>query len=162
MTISLSPEQVRWILHAGPTITVASRSARMRPSIGQAIGCRIDPDACRLTVFLPAGRNRAVIADLRAGREVAVVMTRSSTTRSLQVKAAFADEVPMTPADHDRMRDYVELVAKEWARDGVPQAFTRTLLDSGPGPILAFDLALTAAFDQTPGPRAGAALQPAG
>lgn len=159
MPISLDTEQVRWILYGGATMTIASRSAAMRPSIGQVLGCRVEAGSSRLTAFLLASRNRAVIADMRAGREVAVVLTRSSTTRSLQIKASCAAEVPMTDADRDRVKDYVEMVVREWAQDGVPAAFTRTLLVSGPGPILAFEIEMAAAFDQTPGPRAGESLR---
>ena len=162
MPISLDAEQVRWILYGGTTVTVASRNAALRPSIGQALGCRAEAGSSRLTVFLLASRNRAVIADLRAGWPVAVVVTRSSTTRSLQLKAPDATEVPMTDADHDRVRDYVEIVVREWSQNGAPPEFTRTLLTRGPGPILAFEIVMAAAFDQTPGPRAGESLRGAG
>ena len=159
MPISLDAEQVRWILYGGATMTVASRSAAMRPSIGQVLGCRVEAGSSRLTLFLLASRSRAAVADMRAGREVALVMTRSSTTRSLQVKAPGATEVPMTDPDRDRVRDYIEIVVRQWAQDGVPPAFTRTLLVSGPGPILAFEIEMAQAFDQTPGPRAGESLR---
>lgn len=159
MPVTLSEGQVRWVLYGGPTISVASRSAALRPSIGQAIGCCLAAGSSQVRFFMLASRNRGVITDLRAGHEVAVVMTRSSTTRSLQIKGSSAKEVPLTDEDRARAEEYVETVVREWAQDGTPPAFTRALMVTGPGPIVAFEMEMTAAFDQTPGPRAGEALR---
>lgn len=159
MQITLDEEQVRWIRYGGPTISIASRSVALRPSIGHAIGCRVEAGASRLAFFVLALRNPGVVIDLRAGREVAVVMTRSSTTRSLQVKAKCATEVPFTSADQACIDAYLETVVREWAQDGTPPAFTRTWMVTGPGPVLAFEMEMTEAFDQSPGPRAGEALK---
>lgn len=158
MPISLNEEQVRWILHGGPTLAVASRSASLRPSIGQAIGCRLEAGSSRFAFFLLVPRNRDVVIDLRAGREVAVVITRGSTTRSLQIKSKCAREVPVTPTDEAHISSYLETVVREWAQDGTPPAFTRAVMVTGPGPVVAFEMEMMVAFDQTPGPRAGAPL----
>jgi len=154
----LDEEQARWLLEAAPSITVASCDAAGIPSLGQGIGCRIE--AGRVRVYMVEARNRAVIADLRAGRPVAVVFTHSPTLRSLQLKARRAEEVPLEPGDGGRIEAYVNGVAQAWVY--APEPFVRTLLATGPGPMLAFELDPTAAFDQTPGPQAGAALGKAG
>lgn len=109
-----------------------------------------------MRVFAVEARNRAAVADLRGGRPIAVVFTHSPTLRSLQLKAVRAVEVALEPGDREHIDAYVNAVVKAWVY--APEPFVRTLLATGPGPILAFELEPTAAFDQTPGPQAGAAL----
>ena len=105
-------------------------------------------------------RSRALVADLRAGRPIAVVFTHSPTLRSLQLKAKRATEVALEPGDRERIDAYVDAVARAWVH--APEDFVRTLLAKGPGEIVAFELEPSAAFDQTPGPKAGAALHKPG
>jgi hypothetical protein len=117
---------------------------------------RIDAQGARIRVFVVEARSRAVIADLRAGRPIAVVFTHSPTLRSLQVKAQGASEVALEPGDREHIEGYVDAVEKGWMY--APPGFVRTLLATGPGPIVVFELEPSSAFDQTPGPKAGAAL----
>lgn len=151
----LDDEQARWLLEIAPSITFSSCDATGAPSLGQGIGVRVTGPA-RVRVFAVEARNRAAVADLRGGRPIAVVFTHSPTLRSLQLKAVRAVEVALEPGDREHIDAYVNAVVKAWVY--APEPFVRTLLATGPGPILAFELEPTAAFDQTPGPQAGAAL----
>jgi hypothetical protein len=85
MPAVIDAEQAQWIVGSAPSITVASCDDAKLPSLGQGIGCRIDKKRRRLTVFMVESRNAAVIADLRAGRAIAVVFTHSGSLRSLQL-----------------------------------------------------------------------------
>ena len=155
MAAVLDDEQARWLLEIAPSITFSSCDATGAPSLGQGIGIRVTAPS-RVRVFMVETRNRAVVADLRAGRPVAVVFTHSPTLRSLQLKAARAVETALEPGDREHVEAYVDAVVKAWVY--APEPFVRTLLATGPGPIVAFELEPSAAFDQTPGPQAGAAL----
>lgn len=141
-------------------MTVASSDSAGGPSLGQGIGVRIDEAGTRIRLFMVEARSQAVVNDLRAGRPVAVVFTHSPSLRSLQVKAPNATEVPLEPGDHEHIAAYVDAVVRGWVY--APEPFVRTLLATGPGPIVAFELEPNAAFDQTPGPKAGAALPGSG
>ena len=68
MAAVINAEQAAWISQGGPTITIASRSPSFAPSLGQGIGCRIDAERERFTIFLLEPRNLQVIEDLRAER----------------------------------------------------------------------------------------------
>jgi hypothetical protein len=155
----LDDEQAGWLRDGAPSTTLSSCDATGAPSLGQGIGIRVISPA-RVRLFAVEARNRALVADLRAGRPVAVVFTHSPTLRSLQLKAPHAREVALEPGDREVIDAYVDTVVKNWVY--APEPFVRTLLATGPGPIVAFDLEATAAFDQTPGPKAGAALPSGG
>lgn len=121
---------------------------------------RVEGEGERVRVFVVLGRNPALVADLRAGRPIAVVLTHAPTLRSLQLKAKRATEVPLEPSDRQHIDAYIDATVTGWAR--APEPFVRTLLATEPGPIVAFQLEPEAAFDQTPGPKAGAALPQGG
>lgn len=148
-------EQAAWITQGAVSVSVASRDASLRPSIGQAHGCRVAPTRERVTVFLHEPSNRALVVDLRSSGIAAVVFTHSASTRSLQVKARDAREVPLLPGDHDRIAAHVGALARQWATQGMPEPWTRALFDPRGGAIVAFELEPYVAFEQTPGPRAG-------
>lgn len=156
VTAVLDHEQARWLHEEASSIAVASSDANGTPSLGQGIGMRIEAQGARIRVFMVLARSRGLVADLRAGRPIAVVFTHSPTLRSLQIKAERASEVPLEPGDRERIDRYVDAVAKAWVY--APAGFVRTLLATEPGPIVAFELEPSSAFDQTPGPKAGAAL----
>jgi hypothetical protein len=160
VTAVLDQEQTRWLQGEASSVTVASSDTAGVPSLGQGIGTRIDATGTRIRVFIVEARSRALIHDLRAGRPIAVVFTHSPTLRSLQVKAPHATEVPLEPGDREHIAAYVDAVAKAWVT--APEPFVRTLLATEPGPMVAFELQPTSAFDQTPGPKAGAALPGSG
>jgi hypothetical protein len=153
----LDEEQRSWLEAEASSVTVASSDGAGCPSLGQGLGSRLDETGARIRVFMVEARCRALVADLRAGRPIAVVFTHSPTLRSLQLKAKRATEVPLEPGDRERIDAYVDAVVKAWVH--APESFVRTLLAKGPGEIVAFELEPSAAFDQTPGPKAGAALQ---
>lgn len=157
----LSHEQACWILQEAVTLTIASADAERRPSIAQAIGCRILDERRRVRLLLLEPRNRIVVADLRAGRPVALLFTHGFSLRSLQLKAAGGIEQPVTPADHDCINAYIGSMHAQWPVHGVPIAYLDAMLPREPGPLLAFEFVPESAFDQTPGPRAGT-LMPGG
>jgi hypothetical protein len=96
------------------SVMVASRTDTNRPVIGASFGCRISTDRCHVTIFLGAATNRELIASMQAQRAIAVVITESATTRSIQLKASDATLVALAPGDQER-RAYVGAPAQTWA-----------------------------------------------
>lgn len=159
MSALISAEQANWMERGSPSITLSSCDAAHAPSLAQGLGCRIDATRTRVTVFMLEPRNLATIADLRAGRAIAVVFTHGGSLRSLQLKAASAREVPLEPGDSDRINAYVGSIVLAWtSNSGVSEDFVYALLPRGPGTIVAFEFEPFVAFDQTPGPQAGMPL----
>jgi hypothetical protein len=140
------------------SVMVAARTDSNRPTIGASLGCRISADRCLVTIFLAATSNSELIAALRSERAIAVVVTESATTRSIQLKASDAELVALAPGDRERVRAYVGAIAQTWALAGQPVEWTRTLLDPDADELIAVQFSPYIAFDQAPGPGAGTVL----
>ena len=158
MSALVNEEQVAWMQSGVCSVIVASHDAKNRPSIGLAFGCRLSPDCAKVTVFLLEGQSHALLADLRAGRAVSVLFTQSVTTRALQLKAAAAREVPLQAADPAMLDRFALALEAEWSQAALP-GFTLALMSREGDTLVAFELTPEQAFDQTPGPRAGAPLE---
>jgi hypothetical protein len=96
-----------------------------------------------------------VLDDLRANGQAAVVFARPEDDRACQVKGVFvsaraaaADEEPLVREQFDGFRRQLEII-------GMPGESTRPWIV---WPATAVRLRVTAVFDQTPGPSAGAPL----
>jgi hypothetical protein len=113
-----------------------------------------------VTVFLLEGQSHAVLADLRAGRAVSVLFTQSVTTRALQLKARKAREVALQAGDLAMLDQFAQALEQEWS-EASPPGFTLAMMSREGDTLVAFELTPEQAFDQTPGPRAGAPLEAA-
>jgi hypothetical protein len=155
--------QRREFLHGPVAINLASRNADLIPSIARGYGCRVSDDGRRVHVFLAAARAQALLRDLRAGGPIAVVFSRPKTHETLQLKAADAQVTPLRPADRSVMRRYGEAFYAEIVALGYDDGFTRGLVSgTADEDAVAVSFEPTAAFEQTPGPRAGQKLAAAG
>ena len=147
----------------GPVaINLASRSAALVPSIARGYGCRVSRDGRRVDVFLVTARAQALLDDLRAGGPIAVVFTRPLTHETVQLKASGARIVPVRRADRNIMREYDAAFFAEIVGLGFDGNFTRRLASGAAEDAVAVTFEPSAAFEQTPGPRAGQRLAAAG
>ncbi|HXG29003.1 MAG TPA: pyridoxamine 5'-phosphate oxidase family protein [Nevskiales bacterium] len=142
----------------GVTVIAASRDAGNCPNLVRARGCRVSPDGRRVTVFLDGPQSTSLLADWRANGRVAVVFTRPSTHRSVQLKGRDAAIEPLAEGDHAIVARYRDLLAEELATIGYGHGFTAALLAADHDALVALSFTPEAAFSQTPGPGAGAPL----
>ncbi len=145
-------------VQGGVSIVAASRNAGLVPSIGRATGCRVAPNRTRVTLLVAASQAPELVADLRACGRIAVVFSRPSTHRTLQLKADDAVVRPPTAAEAGLVGPYVAAFHADIALIGHTEAEARTLLAGVDGDLVAVDFTPCAAFEQTPGPNAGAPL----
>lgn len=142
----------------GVSILVASRAAGNAPVVARASGCRVSADRCQVTVFLAADSSAAVLTDLEETGAIAVVFSRPSTHKTIQLKGSDARLGPLAAGDEILIQAYREsfvedLLDIDWSRD-----FGRTLIPATDHRAVAVTFTPNAAFDQTPGPKAGRAL----
>ena len=140
------------------SIIVASRDAANVPSLTPAIGCRVTRDRRTVTLFVDATQAGALLGDVLASHALAVVFSQPSTHRTYQLKGVDAARVALTEADRERIARYPDMMIGELGKLGLPETFTRATLASVPADVAAIAFTPCAAFDQTPGPRAGAKL----
>ncbi len=138
-------------------VSIASRSEHCIPSVTRCLGYRISADGTQFAVFVPRQSER-VLADLRATAQAAVVFTEPSTHKSMQVKGNDARVTPLEEGDWPVISAHSDDLVAEICPLGYPEPLIRKMTESTPQQVLAVRFTPTAAFGQTPGPRAGAAL----
>lgn len=153
----LSAEMVAMV-QGGVSTIVSSCDAALRPSIMRAMGSTISDDGRTVTVYLARKQSRQLLQDIAASGCLSVVFSQPSNYRTLQLKTRQARSRATHAADHALLQRY--LVAMEWELTQVyiPPVLTRVMLAHDTDDLVAVEFEFQEAFDQTPGPNAGAPL----
>lgn len=153
----LSPEHIAMV-DRGVSVIVASRDAVLRPSLMRGVGSAISADGTQVTVYLRRSQSRQLLQDIAAGGGVAVVFSEPPTHRTLQLKAPGATVRPAGPDDLPLLRRYLASMQHELAQVGYGPKYAAAMLSAPLEDVVALQFTPRAAFDQTPGARAGASL----
>jgi hypothetical protein len=154
----LDAEHAAFILLPGISITAASSGPDNRPQLGRALGCRLGADRSRVAVLIPADQNPELVAALRASRAIAVVFSQPSTHRTIQLKGTDAVVEPPAADDVGCAERWRAGFVAELAALGYAEALVGAFVWSDPAGLAAVSFTPSAAFQQTPGPRAGTPL----
>jgi len=144
----------------GVSAIVASRDAALRPSLMRAVGSRISADGREVTVYLRRSQSEQLLRDIAQTGEIAVVFSVPSTHQTLQLKARQATQRPAEDEDLPVLQAYLRSMEEEVGRVGYGARYVAAMLAAPLHDVVAVSFHPEAAFDQTPGPRAGAALPP--
>jgi hypothetical protein len=155
----LLDEEHAAFIQGGVSILAAARDAANAPKLARAVGCRVSPDRQRVRVLLSAAQAAGALAAVRATGAIAVGFNEPSTHRAFQLKGTDAVVSGVEPGDLETATHYVDAVAADICRLGWSSAFARALVAFDPAELVAVAFTPSAAFDQTPGPRAGARLE---
>ena len=153
----LDADNARFIT-GGVSIIVSSRNPANLPELVRAQCCRVSRDRRRISVFVQAAQAAALLGDVRQNGRVAVVFTRPSTHRSLQLKGDDAVPARLRPGDPARVAAYRDAMVTELAGINISEALARALLGGPDADLVAVEFTPVAAFVQTPGPDAGRRL----
>jgi len=142
-------------LEEGIGVHLGTRTADLEPNGVRAVAARVEDSGRQLVVYVPAVFADRVLPDLQSNGQVAVLFGRPVDERSVQVKGTFVD----VRDGHDGER---AMVLAQWdaymenlGAIGIPRA----VYGQCPRwPVVAIRLKVTALFEQTPGPSAGAPL----
>jgi hypothetical protein len=145
-------------VRGGVSIIAASSDAAGVPSVERAIGCKLSADRRRVTVFVAAASAQVLLADIRRSGRIAVAFSHPPTHRALQLKGTDAAIVRVLPADHRVVAAYRAAFTAAIVSIGHAPGLAQAALACPPDEVIAVAFAPTAAFVQTPGPRAGAPL----
>ncbi|BBL70617.1 hypothetical protein [Methylogaea oryzae] len=146
-------------MQRGISISLGSCGADHVPNLSRGIGCRIDGDRRRLTVFVSAAQSAALLADIRANGLIAAVFSEPSTHRTLQVKGRDGAIAALDDGDLRRIAFYREAFLLEISALGFNPTIARSLLHCPDDDITAVAFTVAEAYTQTPGPDAGAPLR---
>jgi hypothetical protein len=145
-------------ISGGVSISLAACRPGALPNMARGLGCRVSAGLDTLTVFLAATPGAALLDDVRRTGCIAVVFSQPSTHRTVQFKGADARIVPLEAGDGERASRYVEAFVAELSALGYPGEVIRTMLECEPDDVVALAFTISAAFSQTPGPKAGEPL----
>lgn len=137
-------------------IIVGTADHRGRPEIGRAVGCRAAPGAERLDLILCALHWPKTIANIEATARAAVTFSRPADYETFQLKgvATLRDAEPEDLALADRYMTGISFVLNQL---GIPSSFSPTWLSTEGARVLSLEV--EEIFVQTPGPRAGQAME---
>lgn len=156
----LSPEHIA-MMDKGVSVIVSSRDSAHRPSLMRAVGSALQPldgGGWRITVFLARPSSRQLLQDLAATGQIAVVFSEPISHRTVQVKAAQVEIRQAVAADATALQRYLHSMEHEVGLVGFGPAFVKVMLAHRLEDLVAISFVPSQAFDQAPGPRAGAAL----
>jgi len=153
----LTPDQIAMI-DRGVSAIVASRDQALRPSLMRAVGTSISDGAREITVWLARGSARQLLLDLAATGQIAVVFSEPATHRTVQLKGSRVTTRDATPADRPALARYLASMEQEVGRVGYGPRYVQAMLGHRLEDTVAVSFVPDQAFDQTPGPRAGAPL----
>jgi hypothetical protein len=155
----IDPDSAAFLHRPGISITAASRDDRNVPRIGRCLGCRVSADREQVTVLIASQQYQAFFDALAASRAIAVVFSYPSTHQTLQLKGTDAAVGPLAPGDAEIVERHVEDFVNELGALGYNRDMVRTAHWCDVGELRAVTFTPSAAFEQTPGPGAGAPLR---
>ncbi len=156
-SIALSAEQIAFI-RGNVTIYAAATGTDLSPQIARAAGCRVDVKNNLVTIFLSAARAAALLEAVRAHRTLAVVFSLPGNHKAIQLKTRDAGIVHLQRDDAILIANYCERMIAHITPLGFAPDMLRVFFSIPVSDAVALQFTPDTAFDQTPGPNAGAAL----
>jgi hypothetical protein len=146
-------------MQGGVSISAASCGAHPFPSVCRVLACSVSGDRRRLTVMVARACARQLLEDIAQNGRLALVFSQPSTHRTIQIKGGNACAGIPDASLLEAVRSHGDAFVDEVLPLGFPAPLVRSLLHCADGDVVAIALTPTAAYDQSPGPRAGAPLQ---
>ncbi len=152
------PPDLLAMMAKGVSVIVGSRSEALRPSVMRAVGSHIRHEGDEVTVFLARRQSAQLLQDIAASGQVAVVFSQPSSHRTVQLKASGVRMRAAVPEDAAALASYLASMEHEILQVGFAPELTRAMLAHQLDDVVAVSFTPEQAFDQTPGPQAGARL----
>lgn len=146
-------EPLAAFIEAGLPTHLATCNATLRPNGARATAARAEADREHLVVYVPEVAAGPLLQDLRDTGHAAVCIARPSDHRACQLKGVFVDARPGRDEEQAFVMDQWARSLESMAVVGVPPLGAQCYAT---WPCVAIRLRVTACFDQTPGPGAGA------
>jgi hypothetical protein len=142
-------------LQEGVAIHVGTRNERLEPNGARVTAVAVEGGGTHIVVYVPTAAAGRVLPDLQANGQAALVFGRPTDDRACQVKGVFENVRDVTDTDRALALGQWERSLASFEQIGIP----RTLSTSwSVWPCVAVRLRVTALFNQTPGPGAGAPI----
>lgn len=158
MQPSLAPDTLELIQSGQVAMYAACADAGRQPRVTRVFGCRILARELRVVVWVVRPGAVEFLDAVAADRRIAVVASHISTFKTFQLKAADARLVPLGPEDRPAAAAYCEAFVRTGIAAGYHEPLLRSVIRCDLDSLAAVEFTLNAAYMQTPGPAAGAAI----
>ncbi|WP_028310546.1 hypothetical protein [Derxia gummosa] len=152
------PPDLKEFLRLGVSIHIGGCDAEGRPAHARCLALRVEPDE-RLSVLLSGVSGAQVLEAIRQTGLVAGVFCLPTTHRTYQIKGRDAVVAPPRAEDWRHRLAHKHAFATEIAPFGFSFEFTSAWFDAPAESLMTVSWTVTGAWDQTPGPGAGAAVE---
>lgn len=142
-------------LQSGLGIHVGTRDERLEPWGCRATALKVENDGKHAVVYVPKAAAPQIFENLRTNGRVAISMARPADERAVQVKGLMLFSWDAKPEEEAFARVQWAGFLGQLDGIGLPGVATSSWKVF---PCVAVRLKVTAVFNQTPGPDAGAAL----
>lgn len=149
-------DELKDLVESGVAVVIGTTDADRRPNVVYGWGPRVVEDGRLLQVFLERARSAPTCQNLDATGAVAITVADPITYRSVQFKGRHRRTEPAAEGDEAWVRRHRQAFSSAVALVGDSPGVRRNAWMEDE--LLRLEVELEAAFDQTPGPNAGAPL----
>lgn len=143
------------ILENVGTILVGTRDATLTPEITRGWGPTILPDGHTMDVCISLTAGAKTLENLGNCDEIAVTFHQTVTYQTVQLKGRFLESGELTPRDLDAFERQKNKFLEQTKVHGIPLSLASRLFTTD---LVRIRFVVHEAFEQTPGPGAGARL----
>jgi hypothetical protein len=147
--------QLAGFLEQGLGIHIGTRDARLQPHGARAIAVEVEGDGVHVVVHLAEVAAARILPNLEGNGQAALAFARPVDERACQIKGIFVSARPTRDDERPVLEGQWEGFLRQLEAIGIPRGGTA---DWTMWPAVAIRLNVTAIFDQTPGPTAGAVI----
>jgi hypothetical protein len=151
----MTQETLRRFSGGGVSVIVGTVDADGIPTCCRGIALAMRDDFELITVYIPSATGQETVANLATTRRVAVSCTHPLSHDSIQIKGLTRGVRLAPAADESFVRQRLEQFGDVLEEIGLPRHVSRSMAH---WPAFAIDVSVEQVFDQTPGPKAGAAI----
>lgn len=149
-------------IQTGVSISLAACNADRLPCMSRGLGCKLVDGGHKIAIFIKRSQSAELMDNIRNTGRVANVFNLPSSNRTLQLKGSDAQILPFDPADLPVIEKHVALFLEEVIPFGMQENVMRALFACTADDLATVVYSPSAAFTQTPGPKAGDPLGAAG
>lgn len=146
-------------LQGGLSISLASADSFGLATLCRALGCRFEHEGRVLNVMVNGEQAAEALRHIQASGRVAVSFSHPGNNRTVQFKGTDAQVLAPTAEDFAICRRHTRDFAAELAGYGWTFEFVDTLLHLDESQVQRVRFSAESAFQQTPGPQAGARIE---
>jgi hypothetical protein len=142
-------------LEEGLGVYVGTRNARLEPNGARGVAIRVEEGGTHVVVYVAEVAAPRILADLESNGHIAVSVGRPKDDRACQVKGLFAGTRRADESERDAVVGQWERFRAALEYIGISRPVTSEWVA---WPAVAVRFKVTAIFEQTPGPGAGARI----